>query len=101
MDGRARRRGVRGVPWLVRRRGKWTEEAVGIFEELAKAAPAMFVREDGVEGEVSAYKEASPRDSEEGATYEDVVGVVEAAAVGACGVVRGGGAVTKGVVPLK
>jgi hypothetical protein len=55
----------------------------------------MLVGEDGVEGEVAVYEEASPGYSEVGAPEEDVVSVEEVAAVGACGVVWGGGAVTK------
>jgi hypothetical protein len=55
----------------------------------------VFVREDGMEGEAAAYKKASPRDGEVGATEEDVKSVKEAAAMGACGVIRGGGAVAE------
>jgi hypothetical protein len=61
----------------------------------------MFVGEDGVHGEVAAYKEASPGYGEFAALVDDVPRVVEAAAVGACGVIRGGGAVAEGVIPLE
>jgi hypothetical protein len=61
----------------------------------------MFVGEDGVEGEVAAYEEASPGDGKGGAREEDVVCVEEASAVGARGVIGGGGSVTKGVIPLE
>jgi hypothetical protein len=54
----------------------------------------VSVGEDGVEGEVAAYKEASPGDGEGGARVEDVVRVIEVSAMGACGVIRGSGAVT-------
>jgi hypothetical protein len=55
----------------------------------------MCVGEDSVKGEVTAYEEASPGYSEVRAFEEDVVCVKEASAVGACGVIRGGGAVTE------
>jgi hypothetical protein len=61
----------------------------------------MFVREDVMEGEVAAYKEASPGDSEGMALVNDMPRVVEASAVGAGGVVWGGGAVADGVVALE
>jgi hypothetical protein len=86
---------LRRVPWLVRPRGKWTEEGVSGFEELAKAASPMCVGKDGMKGEVAAYKEASPRYGELAALMDDVPRVVEASAMRACGVVRGGGTVTE------
>jgi hypothetical protein len=61
----------------------------------------VFVREDGMEGEVAAYKEASPGYGEGGALIEDVSRVVEPTAIGARGVVWGSGAMTEGVVPLE
>jgi hypothetical protein len=61
----------------------------------------MVVGEDGVEGEVAADKEASPGNGKGGAREEDVVRVEKASAVGARGVVRGGGSVTDGVVSLE
>jgi hypothetical protein len=61
----------------------------------------MFVREDGVEGEVAAYEEASPGNGQGGAREEDVMGVKEASAVGARGVIGGSGSMTKGVIPLE
>jgi hypothetical protein len=61
----------------------------------------MCVGEDSVEGEVAAYEEASPRYGEVGAPDEDVMRVKEVSAVGACDVIRGGGAVAKGVISLE
>jgi hypothetical protein len=61
----------------------------------------VFVGEDGVEGEVAAYEEASPRDGEFSTLVDDVPRVVEAAAVRASGVIGGGGMVAEGVVSLE
>jgi hypothetical protein len=55
----------------------------------------MCVGKDGMKGEVAAYKEASPRYGELAALMDDVPRVVEASAMRACGVVRGGGTVTE------
>jgi hypothetical protein len=61
----------------------------------------MCIGEDGVQGEVAAYEEASSGYSKVGAPEEDVVSIEEASAVGARGVIGGGGPVAKGVVPLE
>jgi hypothetical protein len=61
----------------------------------------MFIGKDGVEGEVAAYEEASPRNGELSALVDDVPRVEEATAVGTCGVIGGGRAVAKGVIPLE
>jgi hypothetical protein len=53
----------------------------------------MCVGEDGVEGEVAAYEKASSGNGEFPTRVDDVPEVVEVAAVGACGVIRGSGAV--------
>jgi hypothetical protein len=60
-----------------------------------------LVGEEGVKGEVAVDKETSPVMGEVAAGSDDVPEVVEGAAVWACGVVRGGGVVAEGVVPLK
>jgi hypothetical protein len=61
----------------------------------------MGVGEGEVHREVTTNKEAYARYRELSAHEEDMFGVIEAAAVGACGVIRGGGAMTKGIVPLE
>jgi hypothetical protein len=86
---------LRRVPWLVRPRREWSEEGIRSFEELAEAASPMGIREGDVHREVAANKEAHAGDGELAAHEEDVFGVVEASAMRACGVIRGGGSVTE------
>jgi hypothetical protein len=61
----------------------------------------MFVGKECVEGEVAVDEEASPVMSKVATIMKDVEEVVKAAAMGACSVVRGSGAVAEGIVPLK
>jgi hypothetical protein len=61
----------------------------------------MCVGEGGVYGEVSTYEEEHSWNGEVTASMEDVPEVEELAAVRACCVIRGGGAVMKGIVPLE
>jgi hypothetical protein len=55
----------------------------------------MSIREGCRHREVAADQEAHSRDGVVGAPVEDVPRVVEASTMRACGVIRGGGSVTK------
>jgi hypothetical protein len=92
---------LRRVPWLVRPRREWVEEGVRGFKELAEASSSMCVGECDVHGEVAVNKEAHARDSVLAAHEEDMFCVVKPSAVWACGVIRGSGSVTKGIISLE
>jgi hypothetical protein len=61
----------------------------------------MFVGEGSVHGEVAANKESHSWDGVGAALEKDMLGVIIPTAVGACGVIGGGGAVAEGVVALE
>jgi hypothetical protein len=61
----------------------------------------MGVREGGVHQVVAPDEKAGAVYGVGAALKEDVFGVIEVAAVGACGGIWGGGAVVEGVVPLE
>jgi hypothetical protein len=61
----------------------------------------MGIGEGGMHGEVAANEKPHAGNGISVALVEDMPRVVEASAVGTSRIIRGGGAVAKGVVPLE
>jgi hypothetical protein len=61
----------------------------------------VFVRKECVKGEIAVDEEASPVMCEVATVMEDVPEIVEAAAVRACGVIRGSGMMAEGIIALE